>query len=219
MYMNNFMYPLNLVGWWGSQVNVHAKALAGTVNTASLNLATVQGGSIEFDYDSEWLNSSAKPTIWNKVIMHLYVTGIEFGLKKRWRGSDASIVIGDSGMDASRCADELWHFLCVCTVVFLLEDQSRWLWHHKMTSQWSLILFWEGTIKGELTQTLGLASGFLDTDWLGLLTSHRTSTLAILVSLMEQTITRIICVFHLSMYMHPDLFGDLLVSMTLVVWC
>ena len=36
--------PLNLVGWQGSQVNAHAKALVVTVNTASLNLATVQGG-------------------------------------------------------------------------------------------------------------------------------------------------------------------------------
>ena len=37
-YMNTFMYPLNLVGWQESQVIEHAKALAETVNTASLNL-------------------------------------------------------------------------------------------------------------------------------------------------------------------------------------
>ena len=42
------------------------------------------------------------------------------------------------------------------------------------------MLFWEGTIKGEHTQTSGLSSGFSDTEWLGLLTSHRPSTLAIL---------------------------------------
>ena len=79
------------------------------------------------------------------------------------------------------------------------------------------MLFWEGTIKGEHTQTLGLSSGFLDTERLGLLTSHRPSTPAILVSLMEQSITRMNCVFHLSICMYPDLFGELLVSMTLVV--
>ena len=45
-YMNALGCPLNLVGWQGSQVNAHAKALAGTVNTASLNLTTVQGGPI-----------------------------------------------------------------------------------------------------------------------------------------------------------------------------
>ena len=56
-YMNTLMYPLNLVGWQGSQVNAHAKALVGTVNTASLNLATVQGGPIDFDYDFSQLNS------------------------------------------------------------------------------------------------------------------------------------------------------------------
>ena len=55
--MNTLRYPLNLVGWQGSQVNAHAKALAGTVNTASLNLATVQGGPIDFDYVFVWLNS------------------------------------------------------------------------------------------------------------------------------------------------------------------
>ena len=131
---------------------------------------------------------------------------MEFRLRKRLRGLDASIVTGDSGMDASRCADELWCYLCVCTVVFLLEDQSRWSWHHEMRSKWSLMLFWEGTIKGEHTWTLGLLSGFSDTDWLGLLTSHRPSTLAISVPLVEQSITRMNCVFHLSICMYPDLF-------------
>ena len=146
------------------------------------------------------------------------VTGMEFGLKKRQRGLDTFIVSRDSGMAAGRCADEQWHFLCACTVVFLPEDQSRWLWCNEMTSQWSLVLFWEGIIKGEHTWTLGLSSGFSDTEQLGLLTSHRPSTLAILVSLMEQSITRMNCVFRLSICMYQDLFGELLVSMNLVVW-
>ena len=51
--MNTLGCPLNLVGWQGSQVNTHAKALAGTVNTASSNLTTVQGGPIGFAYDFE----------------------------------------------------------------------------------------------------------------------------------------------------------------------
>ena len=79
------------------------------------------------------------------------------------------------------------------------------------------MLFWEGTIKGQHTQTSGLSSGFSDTEQLGLLTSHRPSTSAVLVALMEQSITRMNCVFHLSICMHPDLYGELLVSMTLVV--
>ena len=86
-----------------------------------------------------------------------------------------------------------------------------------MMSQGSLILFWEGTIKGEHNGTLGMSSGSSDTECLGLLTSHRPSTLAISVSLVEQSITRMNCVFHLSIYMYPDFFGELLVSVTLVV--
>ena len=79
------------------------------------------------------------------------------------------------------------------------------------------MLFWEGTIKGEHTQTSGLLSGFSDTEWVGLLTSHRPSTLVISVPLMEQGIMRMNCLFHLSIYMYPDLLGELLVSLTLVV--
>ena len=79
------------------------------------------------------------------------------------------------------------------------------------------MLFWEGTIKGEHAQTLGLSSGYSDTECLGLLTSHRPSNLAILVPLVEQSITRMNCVFYLSICMYSDLFGELSVSMTLVV--
>ena len=46
MYMNTLRYPLNLIGWQGSQVIAHAKALVATVNSASLNLPAVQGGPI-----------------------------------------------------------------------------------------------------------------------------------------------------------------------------
>ena len=79
------------------------------------------------------------------------------------------------------------------------------------------MLFWEGTIKEEHTQTLGLSSGSSYTECLGLLTSHRLSTLAISVLLEEQSITRMNCVFYLSICMYPDLSRELLVSMTLVV--
>ena len=45
------MYPLNLVGWQGSQVTAHAEALAGTVNTASLNLNSSQRDLQRFLHD------------------------------------------------------------------------------------------------------------------------------------------------------------------------
>ena len=79
------------------------------------------------------------------------------------------------------------------------------------------MLLWEGTIKGEYTRTLGLSSGSSDTEHLGLLTSHRPSTSAIPVPLMEQSMTRMNCVFCLSLCMYPDLSRELSVSMTLVV--
>ena len=66
-----------------------------------------------------------------------------------------------------------------------------------------------------ILRTLIWVSG---TEQLGLLISHRPSTLAISVSLMEQSITRMNCVPCLSICMYPDLFGNFLVSMTLVVW-
>ena len=44
--MNTLMYPLKIVGCQGSQVIEHAKALVGTVNTASFNLTAVQIGPI-----------------------------------------------------------------------------------------------------------------------------------------------------------------------------
>ena len=72
-YMNTLGCPLNLVSWQGSQVNAHAKAMAGTVNTTSLNLATVQGGPIGFAYDFVWLICLEEVPIWNKVRIHLYL--------------------------------------------------------------------------------------------------------------------------------------------------
>ena len=80
------------------------------------------------------------------------------------------------------------------------------------------MVFREGTIKREHTQTLGLSSGHSDTECFGLLTSHRPSTLAISVPLMEQSMTGMNCVICLSICMYPDISGELLVSMTLVVW-
>ena len=79
------------------------------------------------------------------------------------------------------------------------------------------MLLREGTIKGEHNLTLGLSSGSSDTKHLGLFASHRPSTLATLVPLMEQSITRMDCVICLFICMYPDLSGKPLVSVTLVV--
>ena len=34
------------------------------------------------------------------------------------------VVTGDFGGDAGRCADELWHFLCACAVVFPQKSRA-----------------------------------------------------------------------------------------------
>ena len=44
--MNTLQYLLNVVGWQGSKVTEYDQALAGTVNTASLNLTADQIGSL-----------------------------------------------------------------------------------------------------------------------------------------------------------------------------
>ena len=75
----------------------------------------------------------------------------------------------------------------------------------------------EGTIKGEHHQTLGLSSGYSGTKHLGLLTSHRPSTSAVLVPLEEKSITRMDSVTCLSICMYPDLSGEPSVSVTSVV--
>ena len=49
--------PLKFSRLAGSQVIAHAKALVGTVNTASLNLPAAQGGPITFTYDFQHLTS------------------------------------------------------------------------------------------------------------------------------------------------------------------
>ena len=79
------------------------------------------------------------------------------------------------------------------------------------------MLYKEGTIKGEHHQTLGLSSGYSGTKCLGLLMSHRPSTLAVLVPLMEKSISRIERVTCLSICMYPHLSQEPLDSVTLVV--
>ena len=54
--MNSLGCPLNVVGWQKSQISAHAKALAGTMNTASLNLATVQGRHVVLANDFSVVN-------------------------------------------------------------------------------------------------------------------------------------------------------------------
>ena len=74
-----------------------------------------------------------------------------------------------------------------------------------------------GNYKRRAQPNLGLLPGYSGTKCLGLLTSHRPSTLAVSVSLMEKSIPRMECVTCLFICMYPDLSGELSVSVTLVI--
>ena len=130
------------------------------------------------------------------------------------------------------CIYSIWGFwhgcqhMCRWVMMLLMNmcsgfptGRSKQMICHEMMSQRSPMLFREGTIKGEHTWTSGLSSGYSDNECLGLLSSHRPSTLAVWVPFMEQSITRMNCVLYLSICMYPDLSGELLVSVTSVVWC
>ena len=54
----------------------------------------------------DWRRGWSQSAMGICVLCYIYVAGMEFRLSKRWRGLDAFIVFGDSGMDAGRCADE-----------------------------------------------------------------------------------------------------------------
>ena len=65
--------------------------------------------------------------------------------------------------------------------------------------------------------SLGAVVWVSGTEWLGPLLSHQPSTLAISVPLMEQEYILVV-LFTLFIHVHvPRLFGNTLVSMTLVV--
>ena len=68
---------------------------------------------------------------------------------------------------------------------------------------------WGGKYIRRAHTNLGSVVWVSGTEWLGLLISHRPSTPAISVPLVEQSITRKNCVFYLSICMYPDLFGEL----------
>ena len=131
-----------------------------------------------------------------------------------------SIIFGIFSMDASRWADELWQLFCACTVVFPLKYYSRWLWHHYMMSRGSLILQWEGTIKGEYDRASGLLfllSGCFDTS-LWVFNKPQTLYFSCLGAPWVGSISRMHSVVCFSISMHPDLFGGLWVIVTSFIW-
>ena len=156
---------------------------------------------------------------WTYIYIYIYICHRhEIWVQEKTKRFGCTIVTGDSGIDAGRCADELWHFLCTCTVVFPLEDQSRWSWHHEMMSVISdailggnykrrahmnlgavIWVFWYWTV-GSIDKTQTHYSGYVGASCGA---EHNQEEL---------------CVLFIHMHV-PRPFGNFLVSMTLVVWC
>ena len=47
------------------------------------------------------------------------------GLGKEMMRFGLSVIFGIFDVAAGGCADKLWQFCCICTVVFLPKDESR----------------------------------------------------------------------------------------------
>ena len=133
----------------------------------------------------------------------------------------AFVIIGGSNMDASRFADEPWQFQCTCTMVFPLEDWSKWSWHHDVTSRGSLMLKRGGNYKRRAWPNLGAVDTVVWVFWykaFGLVNKPQTLYFSCLGALWGGSITRMNIATYLSICMHTDLSGGLSVSMTSVVW-
>ena len=139
---------------------------------------------------------------------------MESRLRKRWGGLDASIVTADSVIDAGRCADKLQCFLCACTMVSQWKikaddcDIVTMISHAILGGNYKrgahpilgtvIVVFWHWMV-GSTDKPQTLYSSYLSAShW----AEHNQNEL---------------CVLFIHMHV-PDLFGELLVSITLVVW-
>ena len=149
--------------------------------------------------------------LWVKPIYICMSTGMKTGLRKRRRGLGTVILIGVPA----------WMPANMQTNSGTSDVHAQWFptGRSEQTIMMSFhdVMRISCAIEGRNYQASGLSSGSSDTKHSGLLTSHRPSTLAISVPLMEQSITRMDCVICLFICMYPDLSGELLVSVTLVV--
>ena len=130
-------------------------------------------------------------------------------------------MIRDSDVDAGRCADKQWQFKCTCAMVFLPEKWSRQSWHHYVTSWGSLMVEKGGNYIRRAWLNLG---AFVTVVWVfgykafGFVNKPQTLYLGCISAPWGGSITRMDIATYLSICMHPDLSGGLLVSTTLVVW-
>ena len=110
------------------------------------------------------------------------------------------------------------HFLCACTVVFPTEKVEQMI----MTSLDDVTMInhaiWGGKYISRGYSSFGVVIWVSGTEHLGLLLNHQPSTPTILVPVVEMEYIQDE-LFSLFIHVHaPRLFGNILVSMTLVVW-
>ena len=136
-----------------------------------------------------------------------------------WFG--AFVIIGDSNVDASRCANKPWQFQCSCTMVFPPEKWSRQSWCHYVMSWGSLMLKKGGSYIRRAWPNLRAVVTLIWVFWykvFGLVSKPQTLYISCLSALQGGSITRMNLATYLSICMHPDFSGGFLVSMTSVVW-
>ena len=82
------------------------------------------------------------------------------------------MITGDSGSNAGRCADNLWHFLCTCAVVFPWKKVEQMI----VTSLDDVTMIahaiWGGKYIRRPCSGFGAVVWVSGTEWLGLLSSH-----------------------------------------------
>ena len=126
---------------------------------------------------------------------------------------------------------EFWHgcqcicrqrqFECACAMVFPLEKHSTWLWHHYVMLWGSLMLKKGGNYIRRAWPNLRAVVTVIWVFWnkaFGFFNKPQTLYLGCISAPRGGSITRMDIATYLSICMHPDYAGGLLVSMTLVVW-
>ena len=124
-------------------------------------------------------------------------------------------------MDTSTFADKQWWFKCIYTIVSPLEKWSRWSWHHYVMSWGSLMLEKGGNYIRRAWPNLGAVATVVWVFWykaFGFVNKPQIHYLGCMGALQGGSITRMDIAIYLSICMHPDHSGGLLVSTTLVVW-
>ena len=133
----------------------------------------------------------------------------------------AFVVIRDPDVDAGTFADKQWWFECARPMFFPPEKWSRQSWCHYVTSWGSLMLEKGGNYIRRAWPNLRAVVTVIWVFWykvFGFVNKPQPLYFSCIGAPWGGSITRMDIATYLSLCMHPDLAGGLLVSMILVVW-